>query len=368
MVFNSFSFWIVFPFVFLIYWIIPIRLIKLRKIFLLIVSYILYGLFNPVFSLILLYVSLITFIGAGCLDNKMINKQKLILVLSTLSFLPLLTFKYYNFINDNIYEVLALYGLMPLPGLNWAIPVGISFYSFQAIGYLFDVYYKKLKREQSILNYLLFVGFFPQVVSGPISKGAELIPQIKNLRSFDFIMGVRGLQYLLWGMFLKVVVADRLGIYVDTVFNNYFYYSGTTCFIASIFYSCQIYTDFAGYSLIAIGIAKLLGFDLINNFRQPYFSVSITEFWRRWHISLSRWLKDYVYIPLGGSRCGKLICYRNILITFLVSGIWHGANWTFIVWGLGHGLFQIVEKKVGGGQNQKVFYGWTYLVFYLHFL
>ena len=333
------------------YWLIPQQYVRLRNLFLLVVSYILYCLFTPVFALVLIYVSLVTFYGAKTLYNsEQLCRQKLLITLASAAFLPLLIFKYYNFVSDNLQDFFALIGVQPLPGLNWAIPVGISFYSFQAIGYLFDVYYKKIRCEDSILNYLLFVGFFPQVASGPISKGAELLPQLKEQRSFNYQQGVKGLQYLLWGMFLKVVVADRLGIYVDTVYANYVHYSGVTLFVASIFYSFQIYTDFAGYSLMAIGIARTLGVDLINNFRQPYFSVSITDFWRRWHISLSRWLKDYVYIPLGGSRCSKLKCYRNILITFLVSGLWHGANWTFIIWGMGHGLVQTVEKAMGVGK------------------
>lgn len=174
-----------------------------------------------------------------------------------------------------------------------------------------------------------------------------MLPQIKNTRPFDYSQAVEGLKLLLWGMFFKVVVADRLGLYVDTVYKDYEHYSGLTCLVASLFYSIQIYGDFAGYSWMAIGIARILGFDLINNFKRPYFSTSVTDFWRRWHISLSRWLKDYVYIPLGGSRCSKLRNYWNILVTFLVSGIWHGANWTFIVWGVLHGVFQIIEKALG---------------------
>lgn len=330
------------------YWLIPQQYVRWRNFYLLVVSYVLYSLFNPALTLILLYVSLVTFYGAKIIDNKQRSRKRLIAVLAAIAFLPLLVFKYYNFINENLQSLYSFIGFQALPGLNWAIPVGISFYSFQATGYLFDVYYRRVKCEDSILNYMLFVGFFPQVASGPISKGSELLPQLKQQRSFNYQQGIKGLQYLLWGMFLKVVVADRLGIYVDTVYGNYIHYSGLTLFIASIFYSFQIYADFAGYSLMAIGIAKTLGIDLINNFRQPYFSVSITDFWRRWHISLSRWLKDYVYIPLGGSRCSKLKCYRNIMITFLVSGIWHGANWTFVVWGAGHGLAQVIEKSVGG--------------------
>jgi D-alanyl-lipoteichoic acid acyltransferase DltB (MBOAT superfamily) len=184
-------------------------------------------------------------------------------------------------------------------------------------------------------------------MSGPISKADELLPQIKNSHKFDYEQGKQGLKFLLWGMFLKIAVADRLGIYVDKVFLNFEHYDWSTCTVASVFYSLQIYGDFAGYSLIAIGIAKVLGFDLINNFRQPYLATSITDFWRRWHISLTRWLTQQVYIPLGGSRCSKVRTYWNIFVTFLVSGIWHGANWTFIVWGCMHGVFQIVEKALG---------------------
>ncbi|MCD8290156.1 MAG: MBOAT family protein, partial [Prevotella sp.] len=234
-----------------------------------------------------------------------------------------------------------------MPGLNWAIPIGISFFTFQAVGYLFDVYYKRIEAERNWWDYMLFVCFFPQILSGPISKAKDLLPQIKANRCFNYNQAVAGLKFLLWGMFLKVVMADRLGLYVDTVFDNWQYNSGVSCLVASFAYSFQIYGDFAGYSLMAVGVGRLLGFELINNFNRPYFSVSVTDFWRRWHISLSTWLKDYVYIPLGGSRCSKARNYINILITFLVSGIWHGANWTFIVWGVLHGVFQVIEKAIG---------------------
>lgn len=270
-----------------------------------------------------------------------------------LSLLPLLIFKYYNFVNESIWTLLSSLGLLyELHGLNWAIPVGISFFTFQSVGYLFDVYYKRINAEKSLVDYVLFVCFFPQIFSGPISKASELIPQIKVVRKFDYHSSVQGLKYLLWGMFLKLVLADRLGLYVDKVIANYDMYSGGTCILSAIFYSFQIYGDFAGYSLMAIGVAKTLGFNLINNFNRPYFSVSITDFWRRWHISLSRWLKDYVYIPMGGSRCSKFRNYWNIFVTFLVSGIWHGANWTFIVWGLIHGIAQIIEKAFGWNSKE----------------
>lgn len=257
-------------------------------------------------------------------------------------------FKYYNFLNDSLTEGLAAIRLkFAMPGLNWAVPVGISFFTFQAVGYMLDVYHGRVKAEKNLLDYVLFVSFFPQVMSGPISKADELLPQIKNPHKFDYEQGKQGLKYLLWGMFIKLVIADRLGLYVDIVYANYIHYSGSSIFIASVFYTLQIYCDFAGYSLMAIGIARTLGFNLINNFKRPYLATSITDFWRRWHISLTRWLTQQIYIPLGGSRCSKPRTYWNIFVTFLVSGIWHGANWTFIVWGVMHGILQIIEKALG---------------------
>lgn len=265
-----------------------------------------------------------------------------------LGLLPLLVFKYYNFLNDSVSAGLASVGLQfALPGLNWAIPVGISFFTFQAVGYMLDVYHGRVKAEKSILDYVLFVSFFPQVVSGPISKAEELLPQIKTPRVFKYEMVKEGFKLILWGIFIKLVIADRAGLWVDSIYANYIHYSGITLFIASVLYSLQIYCDFAGYSLIAIGIARTLDFKLVDNFLRPYFATSITDFWRRWHISLTRWLTQQVYIPLGGSRCRKIRTYWNILVTFLVSGIWHGANWTFIIWGLLHGFYQIVEKALG---------------------
>lgn len=290
-------------------------------------------------------------------ELKRINRKKLVWLFTLLGLLPLLVFKYYNFLNESIASGLAMIGwYFQLPGLNWAIPIGISFFSFQAVGYMLDVYHGRIKAEKNFWDYALFVSFFPSILSGPINKASLVIPQIRNLRNyFDYDKSVAGLKMLLWGMFMKVVVADRVALYADTVLPEYMHYTGMSCFVASIMYTIQIYADFAGYSLMAIGVGKVLGFDLTENFRRPYFAVSVTDFWRRWHISLSTWLKDYVYIPLGGSRCSKLRNYWNIFVTFLVSGIWHGANWTFIVWGIWHGLFQIIEKAIG---QQKCEYGW----------
>lgn len=355
MLFNSFKFLLIFPLIFAIHWAIPAKYNQWRKLFLILVSYVLYMNFKPAFALVLLGVTLVTYGGGYLLDAQQVtNKRKRIVWLfAFLGLLPLLVFKYYNFINNSLTEGLAAIGLQfAMPGLNWAVPVGISFFTFQAVGYMLDVYHERIKAEKNLIDYLLFVSFFPQIASGPISKAEELLPQIKKERIFNYDQAVSGLKYLLWGMFLKVVLADRAGIYVDTVFGAYDKFSGVGCALASVLYSIQIYADFAGYSLMAVGVGKVLGFDLINNFRRPYFAASVTEFWKRWHISLTRWLTYQVYIPLGGSRCSKARNYWNIFVTFMVSGIWHGANWTFIVWGCMHGVFQIVEKAFGWNKKE----------------
>ena len=359
MVFNSFKFVVFFPLLFLFYYVIPAKYQNTRNLFLLAVSYALYISWKPSFALVLLGVTVVTYWGGRIFDVRCKNvevtrilfsrRKRLVWMFGLLGLLPLLIFKYYNFLNESISDGLAIVGFQcGLPGLNWAVPVGISFFTFQAVGYILDVYYERIKAETYFWDYALFISFFPSILSGPINKASLMLPQIKNLRTyFDYAKAVEGLKMILWGMFMKVVVADRVGLYVDTVLSSYMNYTGVTCFVASIFYTIQIYADFAGYSLMAIGVGKLLGFELTENFRRPYFAVSVTEFWHRWHISLSTWLKDYVYIPLGGSRCSKMRNYWNIFVTFLVSGIWHGANWTFIMWGCMHGICQIVEKILG---------------------
>lgn len=360
MLFNSLKFLLIFPLLFGIYWAIPAKFNQWRKWFLILASYLLYMNWKPAYALVLLGVTLITYWGGHFLqlrveseELKVRNRKRVVWLFALLGLLPLLIFKYYNFLNNSISDGLAAIGLQfSLPGLNWAVPVGISFFTFQAVGYMLDVYHGRIKAEKNLTDYVLFVSFFPQIASGPISKADELLPQIKKPHTFNYDQAVSGLKYLLWGMFLKVVLADRAGIYVDTVFASYDKFSGAGCALASVLYSIQIYADFAGYSLMAVGVAKTLGFDLINNFRRPYFAASVTEFWKRWHISLTRWLTQQVYIPLGGSRCSKVRTYWNILVTFLVSGIWHGANWTFIVWGGIHGVFQIIEKALGWNKKE----------------
>lgn len=358
MIFNSFQFVWLFLIIFIGYYLLssllgknlPERQRKTSNALLLIVSYGLYAQTNAAYTLILLGVTFVTYFFAMLIERSENDRPKKLLIVcgSLLALLPLLVFKYYNFIITSSNELLeSIHCATVLPGLNWAVPIGISFFTFQAVGYLMDVYYQRIKAERNWWDYMLFVSFFPQIMSGPISKAKDLLPQIKSYRRFDETMATQGLKWFVWGLFLKVMMADRLGMYVDKVLDNYMFNSGTSCLLAAIYYSFQIYGDFAGYSFMALGVGKLMGFNLINNFQRPYLSTSITDFWRRWHISLSTWLKDYVYIPLGGSRCSKTRNYWNIFMTFLVSGIWHGANWTFVFWGILHGVFQIIEKMFG---------------------
>ncbi|MDF4201837.1 MBOAT family protein [Maribacter sp. SA7] len=257
----------------------------------------------------------------------------------------LFLFKYYNFFNDSIFGLLTDWGIrMTLPNFDLLLPVGISFYTFQAVGYTIDVYRGDIKSEKHFGIYALFVSFFPQLVAGPIERAVNLLPQFKETKKIDYAQAAQGIKLMIWGYFMKIVVADRLAIYVNSVYGIPEYHSSITLFIATIFFAFQIYCDFAGYSNIAIGCAKIMGFDLMTNFRRPYFAQSCAEFWSRWHISLSTWFKDYVYIPLGGNRVGTTKNYRNILITFVISGLWHGANWTFVIWGGLNGLYQVLFK------------------------
>lgn len=352
MIFNSFEFIWLFPLIFCVYYFIVYafkqrRNNKIENSFLLVVSYSLILKWEPFYAFILFYITLVTYFSAIFIEHKKAYKNNHYIIGSSLilSLIPLLYFKYYNFITSSLISFLHLFNFnIGLSGINYAIPIGISFYTLQAIGYLLDVYNNKIKAERNWWDYMLFVCFFPQILSGPISKAQDLIPQIKSHRVFNESQAAEGLKLILWGLFLKVVVADRLGITINYIYDDYLHQSGLFVSIACFLYSFQIYGDFAGYSLMAIGVGKLMGINLINNFQRPYLSTSITNFWHRWHISLSIWLKDYIYIPLGGNKCSKIKNYRNILLTFLVSGIWHGANITFIVWGLIHGILQSIEK------------------------
>ena len=353
MVFTSIGFWIFYIIVFSLYWLIPQKSNTVRQCLLLLASIYFYISFNALFILCLAVVLFSTYAGAILLE-KFENNRRLILIVSLVfSLTPLLFYKYFNFVSDNICALLGLFSYhCSQPHLKLLVPIGISFYTFQAVGYIIDVYRKKIQPERSIVVYSLFVSYFPQILSGPISRADKLIPILKKLPLFSYEQAVRGFRMVLWGIFLKTILADRCGIYVDAVFAGFEKFSSIGCFLTSIIYSIQIYADFAGYSLIAIGISHMMCIPIIQNFNRPYFSVSVTDFWRRWHISLSSWLKDYVYISLGGNRVSRIRNYFNILITFLVSGIWHGANWTFIVWGFLHGFFQIIEKATNQQKNK----------------
>lgn len=355
MPFTEISFWGVFPIVFGLYWSIPAHKSVWRKCILVFISHLLYLAWNPASTLVLLLVTLITYFGGRVLGKLEYGRKRrrTCILLTTVSVLPLLLFKYADFVNHYLSLGLEHLGVhFSLPGLNWVIPLGISFYTFQAVGYLLDVYHGRIQVEKNVLDYTLFVSFFPQLIAGPISTAEELLPQIKSPKPFDSSDALNGMRLIIWGMLMKLVVADRLGIFVDYVWGTYPDLNGGTCLIAACLFSIQIYCDFAGYSLMAIGIADTLGYRLPVNFQQPYFSQSVTEFWKRWHITLTRWLTRNVYIPLGGNRRGKIREYLNVIVTFLVSGIWHGANLTFVVWGILHGMLLVVEKLLGWNRKQ----------------
>lgn len=345
MLFNSFGFLIFFPIVCLGYFLIPSN--KYRNMFLLVASYYFYMNWEPVYALLILLSTFTTFVCSLWVEkyHEYRCRKKLFLVANLVINLGILfLFKYFNFINESIFAVLDALGLRwNVPNLQLLLPVGISFYTFQAIGYSIDVYRGTIKAEKNFGIYALFVSFFPQLVAGPIERSANLLPQFRKKHNFDFDNAVEGGRLMLWGFFMKLCVADRLAMYVDSVYNNVSMHNGTSLLLATFFFTIQIYCDFGGYSLIAIGSAKVIGFSLMQNFRRPYFSQSIKEFWGRWHISLSSWFKDYVYIPLGGNRVKPIRHLVNLFITFLVSGVWHGAAWNFVIWGGLHGLYLILE-------------------------
>ena len=355
MLFNSISFLFFFPIVCIVYFMIPANQLRLRNVMLLLASYYFYMNWEPTYALLLLTSTLITYLAAlGIEYFRTVRYRKLCLVSSLVLNLSILfLFKYYNFLAQNVEALLCRGGLViDIPEFQLLLPVGISFYTFQALGYSIDVYRGTTKAEHNFATYALFVSFFPQLVAGPIERSNNLLPQFKHKHTFDYNEAMIGLRMMVWGYFLKLVLADRCGIYVDSIFNNIDKHNGGSFLLASLLFPFQIYGDFAGYSLIAIGAARIMGFRLMENFRRPYFACSIGEFWHRWHISLSTWFKDYVYIPLGGNRVPRLRQYFNLLVTFVVSGIWHGANWTFLCWGTLHGVLLCIEKAFGIGRQE----------------
>lgn len=321
---------------------------------LLLASYYFYINLKPVYALILLASTLITFVCGLLLEqnsNRERKKKTILAICLVLNFSLLFVFKYYDFINGSIESLMTTIGIKwNVPYLNVLLPVGISFFTFQSAGYMIDVYRGTVKAERNFPTYALFVSFFPVILAGPIQRAKNLIPQLKEKHPVMYDNVIGGLKMMLWGYFMKLCVADRLGIYVDAVFNNLAHHNGTTIGLASLMYTIQIYGDFAGYSLVALGCAKCMGFNLPENFHRPYFSKSIKEFWKRWHIGLSSWFMEYLYFPLGGSRVKYSRMLMNLMIVFLVSGLWHGAAWTFIIWGGLHGLYLVIYNllKKGG--------------------
>ncbi len=350
MLFNSLSFLLFFPAVTLIYYLIPA---KYRWIWLLAASYFFYMCWNASYALLIAASTVVTYLSGILIARadrngdaaRAARRKKLWVALSFVINLAILGFfKYFSFAVDNLNAVLGALKLsLVSPAFDVVLPVGISFYTFQALSYTVDVYRGSVKPEKNPFRYALFVSFFPQLVAGPIERTGNLLDQLNHPRKFEYNRMVSGLLVMAWGFFQKMVVADRVAVVVNTVFNDYARYAGFEIAFAVLLFAVQIYCDFAGYSNIAIGAARVMGVDLMENFQQPYFAGSVKEFWRRWHVSLSTWFRDYLYIPLGGSRKGRLRTCLNLMITFLVSGLWHGANWTFVLWGALHGALQIVE-------------------------
>lgn len=349
MLFNSISFVFFFPISVLFYFFLPN---KSRKLFLLFASAIFYSFFIPKYLFVLIVLIIFDYFAALFIEKTKKKEKALILASSLILNITFLSFfKYFNFFNQNLSDIAKFLDWnYSYKSLSIVLPLGISFHTFQSMAYTIDVYRKKVKAQKNILTYALYVMFFPQLVAGPIERPDHLIPQLEISHNLDYRKATEGLRLMAWGYFQKLVIADRLGILINSVFNNPHGYQGMSLIIVIFFFAFQIYADFAGYTDIARGAAKILGIDLIINFNKPYSATSVQDFWRRWHISLSSWFRDYLYIPLGGSRKGLANTIRNILIVFILTGLWHGANWTFIVWGAMHGILislTLLFKKLG---------------------
>lgn len=344
MLFNSIEFAIFLPIVFVLYWFVANKNLKLQNILIVAGSFFFYGWWDWRFLSLLLFSSLVDYtVGMALAKQDDLKKRKMLLAASIVVNLGMLGFfKYYNFFADSFAEAFSFFGYpIDASTLNIVLPVGISFYTFQTLSYGIDVYRRKLEPTKDLVAFLAFVSFFPQLVAGPIERATNLLPQFFVQRTFDYAKAVDGMRQILWGLFKKMVIADNCAEYVHEVFGSYATYSGSTLFIGVFLFAIQIYCDFSGYSDIAIGTARLFGFSLMHNFAFPYFSRDIAEFWRRWHISLSTWFRDYLYIPLGGSQGNRFTIVRNTIIVFAISGLWHGANWTFLIWGLLNALYFI---------------------------
>ena len=353
MLFNSIEFAVFLPIVFFLYWFVFNRNLKLHNFFVVVVSYVFYGWWDWRFLFLIAFTSFCSWYSGLLIERYKDEhrKAKTISILNiVLNLLILGVFKYYDYFVTS-FANLFLGGKTDGLLLKIILPVGISFYTFQALSYSIDVYRGKMEPTKDIIQFFAFVSFFPQLVAGPIERATNLLPQFAKPRRFDYDDAVDGMRQMLWGLFKKMVVADNCAFYVNQVFSDYSSYSGSTLLLAAVFFTFQIYCDFSGYSDIAIGVAKLFGIRLMRNFNVPYFSRDIAEFWRRWHISLTTWFRDYVYIPLGGSRVSSAKVIRNTFVIFLLSGLWHGANWTFIVWGAYHALLFL--PLILTGKNRK---------------
>ncbi len=347
MQFTSFGFLIFFPIVVLVFYIVPK---KLRQLWLLLASYYFYMGWNAKYALLILTSTVVTYVCAllmGRMDSEAKKKRKVLLIAGIFINLGILVFyKYFYFLHDTIAAMLSVFGIkMGTSRLDILLPVGISFYTFQALGYMIDVYRGTVEAEKNFIRYALFVSFFPQLVAGPIERSGHLLGQIDAIsykKSWNFDKVTRGLLMILWGVFMKMVIADRAAVLVNQVFDKYYVYYGVALLLASVLFAVQIYCDFASYSVIALGTAGILGIELMVNFEAPFFSRSVSELWRRWHISLSSWFRDYLYIPLGGNRCSKIRKCFNTMLTFTVSGLWHGASWNFVVWGAIQGVYIVI--------------------------
>lgn len=353
MLFNSIEFLIFCPLVFLLYWFV-FKSLRWQNLFIVVASYVFYGWWNYRFLFLIALTTFCSFVSGLLVEKYSQRKIKKLITSSNiiLNLAILCVYKYYNFFVESFEDMMRLVGLNISPQLlHIVLPVGISFYTFQALSYTIDVYKNKIKPTHDIVAFFAFISFFPQLVAGPIERATNLLPQFLKPKRFDYSQAVDGMRQILWGFFKKIVVADNCAVLVNTIFDNYQNNDGMTLLLGGIFFTFQIYGDFSGYSDIAIGTARLFGINLMRNFAFPYFSRNIAEFWRRWHISLNTWFRDYIYFPLGGSRCSKFKVIRNTMVIFLVSGFWHGANYTFVTWGAYHALLFVPLFLLG--QNRK---------------
>jgi alginate O-acetyltransferase complex protein AlgI len=354
MLFNSIDFAVFLPIVFFLYWFVANKKIIYQNYLIMIASYAFYGWWDWRFLSLILFSTIIDYsIGRRLSSEENFSKRKVLLWMSILVNLGFLGFfKYYNFFLDNFVTAFTFFGSSINPqGLDIILPVGISFYTFQTLSYTIDVYRRKLEPSKDLIAFTAFVSFFPQLVAGPIERATNLLPQFYEKRKFDYTSAVNGMRQILWGLFKKIVIADNCAEFTNHIFNNSSDMNGSTLVLGSVFFAFQIYCDFSGYSDIAIGTARLFGFNLMQNFNFPYFSRDIGEFWRRWHISLSTWFRDYIYIPLGGSRGGVWVKVRNTFIIFVVSGFWHGSNWTFIIWGVLNAIYFLPLLLTNNNRN-----------------